>query len=247
MSQTQHTNCLIYGESGIGKTVLCATCKKPLVISAENGLLSLRAKNLLKLYPEDAIVKANAGDIAVYHIDQVSPNETNEQLIWRPFTQLTELLNYLKSNQNTFETVIFDSLSEVSEILISSIAGIKKDKRLAFMEIKDRMSNLIRCFNELPIDVVYLCKCEDKTNTEGNIGKVSLSMPGKQLASSLPYLVDEVFYYKQVVNAEGKKGRVLCTQEDSDFCNYVAKDRSGVLNIYELPHLGNIFAKIKGV
>ena len=33
--------CVIYGASGVGKTVLCATAPKPIIISAEKGLLSL--------------------------------------------------------------------------------------------------------------------------------------------------------------------------------------------------------------
>ena len=37
---------LVYGESGFGKTVLCGTAPNPIIISAESGLLSLRAQNL---------------------------------------------------------------------------------------------------------------------------------------------------------------------------------------------------------
>ena len=38
--------CVIYGESGVGKTVLCSTAPKPLIISAESGLLSLSSKHI---------------------------------------------------------------------------------------------------------------------------------------------------------------------------------------------------------
>lgn len=37
----QHINAIIYGQSGIGKTVLCSTAPKPLIVDAEAGLLSL--------------------------------------------------------------------------------------------------------------------------------------------------------------------------------------------------------------
>ena len=37
----KHINALVYGQSGIGKTVLCATAPKPLILDSENGLLSL--------------------------------------------------------------------------------------------------------------------------------------------------------------------------------------------------------------
>ena len=38
--------CLVYGESGVGKTVLCSTAPDPIIISAESGLLSLRKKDI---------------------------------------------------------------------------------------------------------------------------------------------------------------------------------------------------------
>lgn len=42
---TSFTNSLIYGEAGIGKTVLCTTAPSPLIISAEAGLLSIADKD----------------------------------------------------------------------------------------------------------------------------------------------------------------------------------------------------------
>ena len=41
VTHTQFCNCLVYGESGIGKTVLCTTAPRPLIMSAEKGLLSI--------------------------------------------------------------------------------------------------------------------------------------------------------------------------------------------------------------
>ena len=39
-------NLMIYGDAGIGKTVLCSTAPAPIIISAEGGLLSLADKDL---------------------------------------------------------------------------------------------------------------------------------------------------------------------------------------------------------
>lgn len=38
---TDGIKCVVYGTSGVGKTVLCSTAPKPIIISAESGLLSL--------------------------------------------------------------------------------------------------------------------------------------------------------------------------------------------------------------
>ena len=37
---------IVYGKAGMGKTVLCSTAPKPIIISAENGLLSLAEKEI---------------------------------------------------------------------------------------------------------------------------------------------------------------------------------------------------------
>lgn len=37
---------VIYGFSGVGKTVLCSTAPKPIILSAESGLLSLHGKDI---------------------------------------------------------------------------------------------------------------------------------------------------------------------------------------------------------
>lgn len=39
--EVHHIKCMVYGESGIGKTVLCSTAPNPVIISSEEGLLSL--------------------------------------------------------------------------------------------------------------------------------------------------------------------------------------------------------------
>ena len=37
---------VVYGFSGVGKTVLCSTAPKPIILSAEDGLLSLHGKDI---------------------------------------------------------------------------------------------------------------------------------------------------------------------------------------------------------
>jgi hypothetical protein len=53
----QHINAIIYGQSGIGKTVLCATAPKPLIVDAEAGLLSLANSDV------DSVHVKNLSDI----------------------------------------------------------------------------------------------------------------------------------------------------------------------------------------
>lgn len=41
-----YVNAIIYGMSGIGKTVLCSTAPSPIILNAERGLLSLAGKDI---------------------------------------------------------------------------------------------------------------------------------------------------------------------------------------------------------
>lgn len=43
---SQYINAIIYGQAGIGKTVLCGTAPNPIILSAEDGLLSLAGKDI---------------------------------------------------------------------------------------------------------------------------------------------------------------------------------------------------------
>jgi hypothetical protein len=43
---TDGIKAVVYGGSGVGKTVLCSTAPNPIIISAESGLLSLVGKNI---------------------------------------------------------------------------------------------------------------------------------------------------------------------------------------------------------
>lgn len=44
--EVHYVKCMVYGESGVGKTYLLSTAPNPLIISAEEGLLSLASMDL---------------------------------------------------------------------------------------------------------------------------------------------------------------------------------------------------------
>jgi hypothetical protein len=87
------------------------------------------------------------------------------------------------------------------------------------------------------------CKMESSKDELSGMVKWGPSMPGQKLGPQLPYLFDEVFRLGVGKGADGKEFRFVQTQPD---LQYEAKDRSGALQSMEYPHLGAIFAKIKG-
>jgi hypothetical protein len=68
-------------------------------------------------------------------------------------------------------------------------------------------------------------------------------MPGAKLGQQLPYFFDEVFALRVEKGEDGANVRAL--QCDTDGL-WMAKDRSGKLEPWELPNLGEIIQKIGG-
>ena len=206
---------LVYGTSGAGKTRLISSLVKfrPIIISAEAGLLSLREFDIPA--------------ITVSTIDEVS-----------------EAYNMLTGSEGkNFDCVCLDSISEIAETCLANQKAVNADPRQAYGEMAERMQSLVRAFRDLQGRHVYISAKIDRTKDE--ISGALLygpSAPGQKLGPALPYLFDEVFALRVERNAEtGDTERWLQTVADQQ---YVAKDRSGTLEAFELPDLGAIIKKI---
>jgi hypothetical protein len=68
------------------------------------------------------------------------------------------------------------------------------------------------------------------------------SMPGNKVGQSLPYFFDLVLALRVVKDADGNHVRALMCESDG---LWQAKDRSGKLQAWEAPDLGEIIKKVK--
>lgn len=221
---------LVYGDSGMGKTLLAATMPAPVLISAESGLLSLKPKNVERVFGlADPSVTYNMPVILVRNVDD-----------------LTEAYNWcLKANEaRQFQSVGLDSLTEIAEVVLNNAKRQVKDPRQAYGELIEKMETLIRAFRDLPGKHVYMAaKMEPMKDELTGIVRFGPSMPGAKLGPKLPYYFDEVFRLAVNKDGQGNPYRYFQTQPDLQF---VAKDRSGALASIERPHLSHCFSKILG-
>ena len=111
-------NALIYGESGSGKTRLALTCDRPLVISAEGGLMSLKGADIP--YIEVADIKT-----------------------------AREAVKYATKHADEYRTIIFDSLSEIAEIVLGDLMQKTPDPRKVYPEMESAVTRLIRQLRHL--------------------------------------------------------------------------------------------------
>lgn len=219
---------LVYAESGYGKTALCATAPKPLIISSESGLLVLNRKNLEKLY--------GVGNPSISYDTPVMQITTVQDL--------TDAHAWLSgaAEAKQFGTVCIDSLSDIGEVVLNNAKRQVKDPRQAYGELIEKMESVIRAFRDLTnINVYMSAKLEPMKDELTGIVRYGPSMPGAKLGQKLPYFFDEVFKLGVNKDQQGKQFRYLQTVAD---LQNIAKDRSGALDVMEPPHLGHVFSKI---
>jgi len=210
----QAVKLLVYGQAGAGKTSLIPTLPKPVILSAEGGLLSIADTNLP-------------------FIEITSMQELREAYQW--LTTSAEAAE--------FESVALDSISEIAEVVLNHEKKINKDPRAAYGAMQEQMADIIRAFRDLLGKHVYMSAKLEKTQDEMGRVLYAPSMPGNKTGQSLPYFFDEVLALRVEKDAEGNTRRALMTDGDG---LWLAKDRSGKLEVWEDADLGEIIRKIGG-
>jgi hypothetical protein len=229
-ADTGGVKALVYGGSGVGKTVLAATAPEPILISAESGLLSLRRANLERLYG------ANTPGIC-YDVKVIKVSTVDDLIMAHRWCAQ-------HAYSSGFRTVGLDSISEIMEQVLANAKRQVKDPRQAYGELIEKGQMLVREFRDLPgLNVYVAAKMEPSKDELTGITKYGPSVPGSKLGPSLPYFFDEVFRLGVNADQSGKSYRFLQTQPD---IQHEAKDRSGALNPMEYPHLGAVFGKVLG-
>ncbi len=163
-SQKHGIKCMIYGNSGVGKTRLCASAPAPIILSAESGLLSLRRFNL-------PFININS----------------SKDLI-EAYTFL------ISNGGKQFQTICLDSVSEIAEVCLIEAKKATKDGRKAYGDTQEILIDIFRKFRDIPAKhIIFLAKQEftidGLTNTKFN----APSFPGNKLAQAAPYFFDEVW------------------------------------------------------
>lgn len=214
--QFHGVKCIIFGGPGVGKTRSIATAPKPIIISAEEGLLSLM-------------------EVDVPFIEVKSLDDLNEAYNFLK-----------KDAGQTYKTIGLDSLSEIAEVLIAQELPKHKDGRQAYAALAQAMIPMLKKFRDLKgVNTVFSCKKIDVKDEETGTVTIELLLPGNVLSYQVPYLVDELFYMdtdrKGVPFFQVKPSRKVFCKDRSGALNRdgeYAKDENSV------PDMSAIFKKI---
>lgn len=219
----------LYGLAGMGKTMLAATAPRPLVLAVEAGMLSLRTKNIERLF--------GVGTAGItYDVPAI---------IIKDFQGLNDAFDFCSQNpaMANIDTIYIDSVTEIAEVVLNTAKRAVKDPRQAYGELAEKMETLIRNFVMLRKHVVMVYKMEPHKDELTGVVRWGPMVPGTKLGPKIPYMYDIMLRMGVNKTPQGQEYRFLQCQPDMQ---YEAKDRSGALAALEPPHLGHIFNKILG-
>jgi len=194
--------------------------------------------SLIPTLPTPVILSAEGGLLSIADTNLPFIEITSMQELQEAYKWLTS-----SAEAGEFQSVALDSISEIAEVVLNAEKKINKDPRAAYGAMQEQMADVIRAFRDLPGKHVYMSAKLEKTQDEMGRVLYAPSMPGNKTGQSLPYFFDEVLALRVEKDAEGNTRRALMTDGDG---LWLAKDRSGKLEVWEDADLGEIIKKIGG-
>lgn len=194
--------------------------------------------SLVATLPDPIVLSAEGGLLSIHDAD-IPYIEVNSM------ATLKEAYQWLIESDEAkgFKSVALDSISEIAEVVLNHEKKASKDPRQAYGAMQEQMADIIRAFRDLPGRNVYMSAKLEKTQDEMGRMLYSPSMPGNKTGQSLPYFFDEVLALRVERDGDGVTQRALMCDSDG---LWLAKDRSGKLDAWESPDLGEIIRKISG-
>lgn len=179
---------LVYGNAGVGKTHLIRTCpEKPIILSAEAGLLSLRDVDI------DAVPIVTLDDLMQAYNYLRDGEHDYRWICLDSVSEIGEVVLAHEMRQTNDPRRAYGELAtKVSHML------------RAFRDLPN-------------LNIYFSAKQERiKDDRTGNI-MFGPSMPGQRLSQMIPYLFDEVFCLRAERDDHGELQRSLQTQPDASY------------------------------
>lgn len=223
-NKEHHQSILLFGDTGVGKTLLAATAPAPLLLNVERGVSCLANTNL-----------TNNVRVPIVNIDS--------------FNDVRAVCNELQKpdNKEKYQTIIIDSISRLVELVLESSKIGKKDVRAAYGETQDVIFPFLWNLRKLPYHIVAIANLGKSEDIYGRTQFSSL-IPGDKMSQMLPHPFISILCLRVegAIDENGKQTSKRFIQTFNDGI-YSCKDRSGALDKYEQPNLTNIINKMSGL
>ena len=222
----------IHGVSGVGKTMLAATCApyRPLVILTEQtGDESLHPTNIAKVFGKDR------SDI-LYELD-----------IIEAFTPdaFEDAVNFaVKSNEH--DLIVFDSLSKGSRLILKQAKRENAHGMKAYGAHNDAAMQLLESLIAGDKHVIAICHTTRNQDEDTGETHYTPSFEGKSFSEKSTYDWPHILFMDILHDDEdGTPFRALRAHKGES--NRLCKNRGGLLDELEEPHIGKLLQKLSGV
>ena len=219
----------IHSAAGMGKTMLAATAPKPVLIRTEKtGADGLTEANLKSVYEDEKGITYDIPIIEAYTMKDIEA-----------------AIEFCRTSDE-FETIVLDSVSEMSKLLLKEVLPQYKNGMQAYGDMANQIDDLIRAMRDDDKNWVFLFH-SDKSDVYDDEGEPSSTQfipgfEGQKMNNEFPYLIGDVYCIVNEFDDAGEEVRKLRTRTgDTPF---YAKNRRGRLDELEKMHLGYIFWKL---
>lgn len=208
---------LIYGQSGAGKTTMISTLPKPIIISSEGRLITLRGYDIpfINVRSLEDLDKA-------YEI--IATNNNYESVAIDSLTEVAEVI-----------------LTNIKKEELGRNQG-KANLLKVYGELSEKIFEIIRKFRDIGKNVyvtAWLDRIKDDMTGAMLYGP---SIPGNRVTQALPYFFDLVAALRVEKGDNDHIYRCLMCNSDGQ---WQAKDGLGILSMWEAPDLGSIIERVK--
>lgn len=190
---------------------------------------------LIKTLPNPVIISAESGLLSLEDCDIPYIEVTDME-------SLKEAFEYVSTSD--YQSIALDSISEIAEVVLATEKKKAKDGRMAYGEMDNQMTEIIRAFRDISGKHVYFSAKLEKQQDEMGRMMYFPSLPGNKTAQKLPYFFDLVMALRVEKDSDANIQRALMVESDG---LWLAKQRGNKLDAWEAPDIGAIINKIAGV
>lgn len=184
--------------------------------------------------PKPIFASAEGGLLSIAHLNP-------DYVEIKSIEDLAGLLSYLKTQPHEYETIVIDSITEISEIIKR---GIEKKSGRA-MQIQDfgtlskKIREILAGFRDLNMHVLFIA--QEKYEKDGDtVIKIAPSLNGKS-AEEIAYFMDVVGYL--TIDRASNERRIITTTDSK----YSTKDRTRMIGNDTTPDFGAWVEAVKGL
>lgn len=220
---------VVHGAAGMGKTMLAASCPKPLLILTEKtGADSLTEENIRKVYGNQKGI--------TYDIPVVEAYSTAD---------IEKAINFARESDE-YQTIVIDSVSELSKLRLKEERPNHKNQLQAYGMMAEDVDNLLRSMRDDDKNWLFLFQSGvfEVYSDDGEASHTQFvpGFEGQKLKVDFPYLLGDVYCMVAEFDDEGIEKRMLRTRQGDTV--FYSKNRRGKLKELEPPHIGRIFWKL---